>query len=156
MDSDRDDITDFGGDYTTVAPIELKERKLFKTHRLWVTLVFGGYALLVVLAVVLSGLSLKNDSDQKDNLLVSACEQANVSRRNTYESLITLAILSVQTRADQPETASPLVTRYVEYLNLAFDPLNCDIDNPNFGIDTTPPIPLPVNNYFSGSPYGDK
>lgn len=90
-------------------------------------------------------------TESQDNLVrsqVAGCESRVRSREDTR--LVFLALLDLAARPDVE--ASPAATAFRQYVDEAYDPINCTYGTPNFGVDPDLPTLTPI---AAAPPEGD-
>ena len=59
----------------------------------------------------------------------------------------------VLSNSQTPNQVPPVIEDFIQYNNQANDPVNCEYGAVDFGVDTTPPDPLPSIPNIPGNPY---
>jgi len=141
---------DDNGDFATSAfdshppnpPVEIKSSRWKPALMLLIVLLASLALLFSTLAVVEAR---EEEKRRIEELSISQCEALNQSRKNIYDSNMALATMTILNAREPLTTLPPIVEQFVRFTAQAYDPISCDINDSNFGKDSSPPDTLPPN-----------
>ncbi len=143
-DSDPNNVSDIASTLTT----QVRNAR-------WMPLLIIFMSFLATVALLLSALAVQKNKEQDarereralaevEKIKIQDCHHNNQSRKNQYDSNMTLAWIALQDQTDPTVGISPTIKAFIEFTEKAFEPLDCTLGSPNFGVDLTPPDP-PIN-----------
>ena len=134
--------------YPPVPPVVVKS-SYWKPVLMMITVILASLALFLSSLAVQRNRQQDRDAaiSERDRInaqLVAGCEQFNLSREIQYNSTKALAAIAIA-NSQRPDVIPPAVQALLDYNEQANEPVSCDLTDPNFGKDTTPPSipPLP-------------
>lgn len=147
MDSDRRfDASDFDI-YPPNPPVAIKSSWWKPALMLLVVLLASSALALSSLAVQRSTeqdkLRLLGEQRRVNERLIQGCDQFNLTRKIMYDSNQALAAIAI-VNSPNPNEISPAIRQFLLYNMEANDPVSCDLNDPDFMKDTTPPTVPPI------------